>query len=263
MSGEEAAFAALGLRPGAGRAEVNEAYRRLIKIHHPDRNGGDGRRAAEINRAYTLLSRNRDLGPLRPRSPPVPVRPPQRRPRRRPAIGLAILAAAGVAAAGFASGEGNAPLRTMTVPVALDAPVPARKTRTEPSADFDQPLETALINREIAQATGMYRAGDWQSAAEYSRDCRDKFRERPSLPLLDACTAFDEAILMLDRDATGESAGFSGSTIVIRELASTRAFGGDTTAADFRMQRIRSHVEMALLPVLDPAAAQQTAQPKL
>jgi molecular chaperone DnaJ len=48
-------YAVLGLRPDAGRAEVDEAYRRLIKLYHPDRMGGDGSRAAEINRAYTML----------------------------------------------------------------------------------------------------------------------------------------------------------------------------------------------------------------
>ncbi|HEX4755962.1 MAG TPA: J domain-containing protein [Candidatus Dormibacteraeota bacterium] len=34
-------FAVLGLRPGAGANEVRAAYRRLAKIHHPDRNPGD------------------------------------------------------------------------------------------------------------------------------------------------------------------------------------------------------------------------------
>lgn len=45
----------LELSPGAGRAEIDLAYRRLIKQHHPDHVGGDGARAAEINRAYALL----------------------------------------------------------------------------------------------------------------------------------------------------------------------------------------------------------------
>jgi DnaJ domain len=33
-------FAVLGLRPGAGDDEIRAAYRRLAKIHHPDRNPG-------------------------------------------------------------------------------------------------------------------------------------------------------------------------------------------------------------------------------
>ena len=40
---------------GADAAAVDEAYRRLIKQHHPDREGGDSTRAAEINRAYREL----------------------------------------------------------------------------------------------------------------------------------------------------------------------------------------------------------------
>jgi hypothetical protein len=34
-------FAVLGLRAGAGEGEIRAAYRRLAKIHHPDRNPGD------------------------------------------------------------------------------------------------------------------------------------------------------------------------------------------------------------------------------
>ena len=34
-------YAVLGLRPGAGDDEIRDAYRRLAKIHHPDRNPGD------------------------------------------------------------------------------------------------------------------------------------------------------------------------------------------------------------------------------
>jgi hypothetical protein len=33
-------FAVLGLRPGAGDDEIRAAFRRLVKIHHPDRNPG-------------------------------------------------------------------------------------------------------------------------------------------------------------------------------------------------------------------------------
>jgi hypothetical protein len=102
MTGESSAFATLGLRAGAGRAEVDEAYRRLIKRYHPDRTGGDGSRAAEINRAYTVLRQNID-GPVRPRRRvPVPVQP-RPRPRRRRRAGWLVLGvvvtAAGIGAA--------------------------------------------------------------------------------------------------------------------------------------------------------------------
>ena len=55
MLGRANAFAVLGLTPGADAAAVDQAYRRLIKQYHPDREGGDGVRAAEIIRAYREL----------------------------------------------------------------------------------------------------------------------------------------------------------------------------------------------------------------
>src|SRR4029078_3085994 len=61
MPDDASAFAALGLEPGADSAAIEQAYRRLIKRHHPDREGGDARRAAEINRAYRELRAERDL----------------------------------------------------------------------------------------------------------------------------------------------------------------------------------------------------------
>src|SRR5215210_3722365 len=59
MGGDAAAFAALGLEPGADRDAVERAYKRLIKDHHPDRAGGNAERAAEITRAYRELREGR------------------------------------------------------------------------------------------------------------------------------------------------------------------------------------------------------------
>src|SRR5690348_3849188 len=61
MADDASAYAALGLEPGADAAAIERAYKRLIKEHHPDRAGGDARRAAELNRAYRELRRTRDL----------------------------------------------------------------------------------------------------------------------------------------------------------------------------------------------------------
>ena len=43
-------FAVLGLQPGAGNDEIRAAYRRLVKIHHPDRNPGDSEALATFQR---------------------------------------------------------------------------------------------------------------------------------------------------------------------------------------------------------------------
>jgi hypothetical protein len=50
-------YGVLGLEPGATRADITAAYRRLAKEWHPDRRAGEGadRRMAEINGAYDLL----------------------------------------------------------------------------------------------------------------------------------------------------------------------------------------------------------------
>ena len=60
MGGEESAYDALGLEPGADSAAIERAYKRLIKRHHPDREGGDAKRAAEINSAYRELRGTKD-----------------------------------------------------------------------------------------------------------------------------------------------------------------------------------------------------------
>src|SRR5437660_10059421 len=61
MAGNASAYAVLGVDPAADSAEIEQAYRRLIKQHHPDREGGDAARAAEINRAYRELRAVRNL----------------------------------------------------------------------------------------------------------------------------------------------------------------------------------------------------------
>jgi len=45
----------LGVPHGASQAVVLEAYRRLSKLHHPDREGGSDERFMEIQRAYETL----------------------------------------------------------------------------------------------------------------------------------------------------------------------------------------------------------------
>ena len=49
------ALAELGLGEGASVSDINRAYRRLIKTHHPD-HGGSHARAARLNQAKDLLA---------------------------------------------------------------------------------------------------------------------------------------------------------------------------------------------------------------
>ncbi len=64
----------LGVAPSASDEELHDAYRRLVKQHHPDRNGGSEestRRFQEIQQAYDAVRRLR-AGGAQPRSRPAP-----------------------------------------------------------------------------------------------------------------------------------------------------------------------------------------------
>ena len=61
----------LGVPPGASSEELHDAYRRLVKLHHPDHNGGSAestRRFQEIQEAYSAVR----SGKARPRPAPPP-----------------------------------------------------------------------------------------------------------------------------------------------------------------------------------------------
>lgn len=65
-------FAVLGLRPGAGDDEIRDAYRRLVKIHHPDRNPGDAHALATFRRlteSYAALRARPRAAAAVPRTP--------------------------------------------------------------------------------------------------------------------------------------------------------------------------------------------------
>jgi curved DNA-binding protein CbpA len=56
----------LGIEPSASSEELHDAYRELVKRHHPDRNGGSAestRRFQDIQAAYEEVGRLRARGP--------------------------------------------------------------------------------------------------------------------------------------------------------------------------------------------------------
>ena len=71
-------YEVLGVSRGASKEELHDAYRHLVKLHHPDRNGGSAestRRFQEIQEAYELVKDRRASDP-RHRPPSSPPRPP-------------------------------------------------------------------------------------------------------------------------------------------------------------------------------------------
>lgn len=251
MSGEESAYRALGLRPGAARAEVEEAYRRLIKQHHPDRAGGDESRAAEINRAYTMLRRGEP--PIRPRRVPVPV-PPRREPARRRAAGwiatFALLALIGFSVAGDLPRWGY-DQRPYTLPLGWSASSPP-PTVIPPLMSFDEPLSTDVIDKAIVDAEHFEAIGNMADTRAYSRSCQNKLRENPNIARFDACVAFDEATVILQGDKLDDSGQFSTRAVIARQIGAARMLSDDMLGADSRLHDIRSRVQLALLPKLDP-----------
>ena len=66
-------YRVLGISPGASAEEMHDAYREMVKRHHPDRNGGSPestRRFQEIQEAYDELRFSRAAS-APPREPSV------------------------------------------------------------------------------------------------------------------------------------------------------------------------------------------------
>ena len=252
------AYSTLGLRPGARRAEVDEAYRRLIKRYHPDRIGGDGSRAAEINRAYTQICRNLPA-PVR-RSVPVPVQPRPQPRRRRAGWALAsvvvLIAAFGVANDTPRRAPGG-PAYAVPFEWTASADRPASAAVAPPLTNFEEPLQTGVIDAAIADAVKFRDGGDPAATREFSRACHNKLRDEPSLTWFDACAAFDEATVTLSGYAFSQTGPFDATSVMARHMGAARLLSNDMLAADSRLHQIRSRVELALIPQLDEAAAQR------
>jgi hypothetical protein len=245
MDRRQSAYAELGLRPGADRAQVEEAYRRLIKLYHPDRPGGDGGRAAEITRAYRELRDNPGTLPVRLEPAfATPVRP-----SRRGAIAIACLAAALALIIGGNPGLWRSGRR------AVEGVVPAMAATTDggneilrPLDDFEEPLSIASIDRSAADALKLYRRGNPTSLAAYSQGCQSQFRDHPDVVWFDSCAAYDEAVVLLQsRDPLADSGTFNPTAVTAREMGAAGLLSDDSLAADSRLHKIRSRVEFVLL----------------
>lgn len=254
MVGDVSAYAALGLEPGADAAQIERAYKRLIKLHHPDRRGGDGERAAEINRAYRDL--RRDAGSHDPLilhdDEPVET-------RGKRWVRTAIVLVAGVGLLVLIGPVANY-IRGVSPPAA--AAIPGGEARTPMKPDtMDQPLHLAEIKGAVRQAVANGR--NQRALLSASRDCHRVLRQYPSVDQLDRCAAFDDAVVQLqDRDAMWDEGPFSQISVTGRQWSAASSLSNDYLAIDSRLDRIRVQVELVLAPPAPPAIRSLSATPE-
>jgi len=244
MAGEASAYTALGLEPGADSAAIERAYKRLIKRYHPDREGGDGKRAAEINRAYRELRTPAAKDPL--------ILHDHDRLRAGPNwwVQAALLVAGAAAVMLILTGPVNDYVERVldgARPHLPAAHVAAATTSLDP---MDEPLATATIASAVDDAVHLSRTKDEMALASTSRDCHHELRLNPSLKVLDRCAAFDDAVVQLqDRDPLRDRGPFSEIEVTGRQWSGAAALSDDYLAIDSRLDRIRTRVEIDLAPI--------------
>lgn len=239
MREDGSAYAALGLEPDADWTEIDRAYKRLIKRHHPDREGGDPDRAAEINRAYREL-----------RGRPVPEQAlefhdDEPLPGGRGWVRAALVLVVGVAALLVATGPVTAIIRQLSA--APHQPM-HRFFGAAVSGDvMDQPIDDAEVSRGIRDAVRIAGRHNDSALLSVSRDCHRQLRLQPSVRRLDRCAAFDDAVVQIqDRDPMWDRGPFSELAVTGRQWSAASALSNDYLAVDGRLDRIRLQVELAL-----------------
>lgn len=244
-------YTVLGLRPGADRAAIDDAYRRLIKQHHPDRPGGDPAAAAELNRAYARLKTEAPLfSSAAPLAAPVLPRGARRRLRGRLA-GMLMVLAAGAAV-------WLAPWPDLRVHEGVEpAPlVPAHDVSAEllpETLDLrSRPDEDAIVSA-VGTARRLSAPALQGEAVRFSRSCEQDLKSYASPALLDHCVAFDAASGLLGGAAP--DARFRAEDMAARHVGAAMRVSDDPVLAEERIVRVRRRVEQLLLnPRLDQGA---------
>jgi hypothetical protein len=247
MASRVSALAVLGLEPGADATAIEQAYKRLIKQHHPDREGGDSTRAAEINRAY------RELRGGRAASDPLQFNDSLGGNRSRARWPIALLAVA-AAAGGFVLGAGpRGALRPWDAGTRL--PVHRSAATTTASDPISGGLHLRQIDAAVSDAVRLNRTKDEIALADASRDCEQRFHANPGTRMLDRCAAFDDAVVGLeDRDPLRDGGPFAPLAVTGRQWSAASALSDDSLAIDTRLDQIRLRVELVLASQVPPVA---------
>jgi hypothetical protein len=247
MAGEGSAYAALGLEPGADAAAIERAYKQLIKRYHPDRQGGDAKRAAEINRAYRELRSAGANDALALNQPQA--FDPAAATTGNSWVRAALVLAIAVATLLIVTGPMRAWVRGLSPTSAHSSPVGQVMPAARAGDPMDAPLAAVAVDRAVGDAVRLSRTKDEMALASESRDCHRLLRLNPSLTQLDRCAAFDDAVVELqDRDPLRDQGPFSELDVTGRQWSGASALSDDYLAIDSRLDRIRLRVELALAP---------------
>lgn len=252
MPVDASAYTVLGLEPGADWSSIERAYKALIKVHHPDRPGGDGDRAAEINRAYRELRRLRAPEQVSE----LFIEPEISKPPRRSGRWLAAVLALAGAAALFVLLT-DKPISLVDEFRGPSAPLISRPLRaaavTAPREPMTEPLVGYAIESGVADAMRLAASGNEQAMAQASDSCHGALSVHPTLARLDRCAAFDDAIVQLeDRDPWRDDGPFSTVAVSGRQMSGGNLLSNDYLAIEARLDRIRLTVEASLSPSPPP-----------
>jgi hypothetical protein len=242
MAADASAYAVLGLEPGADWTAVERAYKTLMKTHHPDRAGGDGGRAAEINRAYRELRQGRATYTWLKPEPMI---------ERRAPSGLLLPAIGGLAACFVLMALLTTSLGSLVDDFRMRAaPERANPPRTPLEAKLDlttQRLDEGAIRKAVGEAMGLARTGDEAKIADASKLCHRRLHTRPSISQFDGCVAFDDAIVQLrNRDPFSDIGEFGQVAVTGREISAGSLLTSDFQAIDYRLDRVRVQVALAI-----------------
>lgn len=244
MAGEGSAYAALGLKPGADAVAIERAYKRLIKRYHPDREGGDAKRAAEINNAY------RELRPGSAKDPLILHHRDRVDVARNGWVRAALALAIAIATLLIFTGPLNDYVQRIVDAAKPRLPIGQVAAATSSFDPMDEPLAGAAIDSAVKEAVHISRTKDEMALASASSDCHHQLRLQPSLKALDRCAAFDDAVVQLqDRDPLRDQGPFGEIAVTGRQWSGASALSDDYLAIDSRLDRIRVRVEIALASV--------------
>jgi hypothetical protein len=225
----------LGLAPGADRAAIESAYRRLIKQYHPDRAGGDPEAAKAVIHAYRELTRKNVHLPVQVEAPP-----PRRR-ARGPRWPLLAAVAGGLllwllpTPAFEKAGNSSSPV--------LSSPKGGTTAERMVSAEVMPRVapDGAAVEAGIDEARRLGRQSQGD-AVGYSRSCAADLDRLPSDAMLDHCLAFDMAAAN-----GGSDLRWAADAMAARHRAAAQAVLGDEVLAAARVRAVRLQVERTLV----------------